>query len=181
MWKKWLKLSYTPLETHPEALMRGVNYLKTGNRKFYINTVLEILCFDRSGKFLYKLDQKGRGPDEYLYLSDYDINPAKNQLLVLTTGKKLNFYDETKNGFFISGYPDLNTQPRYCDFLPDQDNILLSFTASTGENKYQCVCISSEGDTLFKRPNFYRFTRRSKVMMGFNYDNHILIEITSKQ
>ncbi|MBN2863722.1 MAG: 6-bladed beta-propeller [Bacteroidales bacterium] len=166
-------VKYIPLETHPEALMRGINYLKTGNEKFYINTVMEILCFDRSGKFLYKLDQKGRGPDEYLYLSDYDINPEKNQLLVLTTGKKLNFYDETKNGFFISGHLDLNTQPRYCDFLPDQDNILLSFTASTGENKYQCVCISSEGDTLFKRSNFYRFTRRSKVMMGFNYDNII--------
>jgi hypothetical protein len=147
--------------------MRFVNYFKAANGKFYINTVREILCFDKSGKFLYKLDQQGRGPNEYVYLSDYDIKPEKNLMIVLTRGK-LYFYNETDTGFAMFKQLDLKLQPQYCDFLPDQDNILLSFTSSTGENKYQCVGINPEGDTLFKRPNYYKFTRNSKVQMGFS-------------
>jgi len=162
-------IQYIPLETSPEALVRFVNYFKEVNNKFYINTVREILCFDKSGKFLYKLNPQGRGPNEYFYLSDYDISPEKHLMIVLTRGK-LYFYNETDTGFALLKQLDLKLQPQYCDFLPDQDNILLSFTTSTGENKYQCVCITPEGDTLFKRPNFYSFTRNSKVVMGFSSD-----------
>jgi 6-bladed beta-propeller len=165
-------IQYIPLETHPDALMKFVGSLKEGNDKFYINTVLELLCFDKTGKFLYKLAQQGRGPGEYIYLSDYDIMPEENQVIVLTRGK-LNFYNETDTGFNLQKHLNLKIQPNYVDFFPDQDNILLSFTASTGENKYQCVGITHEGDTLFKRPNYYKFTRISKVVMGFNSDNII--------
>ena len=165
-------IQYIPLETHPDALMRFVGFLKSGNDKFYINTVLELLVFDNTGKFLYKLAQQGRGPGEYIYLSDYDIKPEKNQVIVLTRGK-LNFYNETDTGFNLKRQLNLKIQPNYVDFFPGQDNILLTFTASTGENKYQCVGITPEGDTLFKRPNYYKFTRTSKVVMGFNSDNII--------
>jgi hypothetical protein len=168
-----IDIQYIPLETHPKALMKFVNYLKATDDKFYINTVLELLCFDKSGKFLYKLDQQGRGPNEYVYLSDYDISPGKKQVIVLTRGK-LYFYNETDTGFRLEKHIDLKIQPQYCDFIPGEDNILLSFTASTGENKYQCICISPEGDTLFKRPNYYKFTRISKVIMSFSTDNVII-------
>lgn len=165
-------IQYIPLETHPDGLMKFVNYLKTGNDKFYISTVLEVLCFDRSGKFLYKLDQQGRGPNEYVYISDYDINPDKNQMITLTRGK-LYFYDIADNGFSLLKHLDLSIQPQYADFIPGQDNIMLSFTAATGENEYQTVIINPEGDTLFKRPNYYRFIKNTKVYMGFSADNII--------
>jgi hypothetical protein len=92
--------------------------------------------------------------------------------MVLTIGK-LFFYNETDSGFKYLKKLDLMNQPQYCDFVPDQDNILLSFQASTGENKYQCVIINQEGDTIFKKPNYFRFTRISKVQMGFSSDNII--------
>jgi hypothetical protein len=107
---------YIPLETHPDALMRFVNYLKTGNDKFYISTVLEILCFDKNGKFLYKLNQQGRGPGEYVYLSDYDILPEKKEMTVITRGK-LNFYNESDSGFRLVRQLDLKTNPSCIDYL----------------------------------------------------------------
>lgn len=165
-------IRYIPLESSPDAFMKFINYLKEGNDKYYINTVLELLCFDKTVKFLYKLSQQGRGPGDYTYLSDYDIKPEKNQVIVLTRGK-LNFYNESDTGFVLQKQLDLKMQPGYVDLFPDQDNILLSFSASTGENKYQCVGINPDGDTLFKRPNFYKFTRNSKVVMGFSSDNII--------
>jgi len=165
-------IQYIPLETHPDGLMKFVNYLKTDADKFYISTVIEILCFDRSGKFLYKLDQQGRGPNEYVYISDYDINSEKKQMITLTRGK-LYFYNIADNGFSLLKHLDLSIQPQYADFIPGQDNIMLSFTAATGENEYQTVIINPEGDTLFKKPNYYRFTKNTKVYMGFSADNII--------
>jgi hypothetical protein len=162
-------VQYIPLETVPKALMRFVSYLKTGNDKFYINNASEILCFDRTGKFLHKLSQQGRGPNQYVYLSDYDILPGKNLMIVLTRGK-LHFYDEVDTGFVLKKSLNLKLQPQYCDFFPGSENILLSFPSSTGEFKYQSVLISPEGDTLYKKPNFYKFTRNSKVVMGFSTD-----------
>ncbi len=165
-------IRYIPLETNPDALMVFIRFLKISTDRFYINTVREILCFEKSGKFLYKLNPQGRGPGEYTYIADYDVKPEQNLMTVLTSGE-LYFYSETDTGFIVSKHLDLGTQPQYVDFLPEQDNILLSFTASTGENDYQCVAINHDGDTLFKRPNYYKFLRNSKVVMAFNFDNII--------
>lgn len=165
-------IKYIPLETSPDAVMRFVNYLKATNDKYYINTVQELLCFDKSGKFLYKLDQQGRGPKEYVYLSDYDIRPETNEVIVLTRGK-LYFYNETDTGFQFAKQLDLKIQPQYCDYIPNQENILLSFNTASGENNYQFICITPEGDTLFKRQNFYKYTRNTRVIMGFTTDNVI--------
>jgi hypothetical protein len=167
-------IQYIPLETAPKALMRFVNYLKATDKKYYINTVLELLCFDKTGKFLYKLDKQGRGPEEYTYLSDYDILPDKKLVMVLaSSSNKLLFYNETDSGFQYLKKLDLKIRPTYCDFIPNQNNILLSFGASTGEMEYQCVVINQKGDTLMKKPNYFAFNRISKVQMGFSSDNII--------
>lgn len=167
-------IQYIPLETSPKALMRFVNHLKATDERYYINTVLELLCFDKTGKFLYKLDKQGRGPEEYTYLTDYDILPDKKLVMVLASlSNKLLFYNETDSGFQYQKKLDLKIRPTYCDFIPDQDNILLSFGSSNGEMEYQCVVINQKGDTIMKKPNYFAFNRISKVQMGFNSDNII--------
>lgn len=167
-------IQYIPLETTPKALMRFLMYLKATEDKYYFNTVQELLCFDKSGKFLYKLDSQGRGPEEYTYISDYDLLPGKKLVILLASvSRKLLFYNETDSGFKYLRKLDVKVPPRYCDFISDKDNILMSYTSADGENKYQCVVINQNGDTLFKRPNYYKFTRNSKVVMGFGIDNVI--------
>ena len=129
-------IQYIPLETTPKALMKFLMYLKATKDKYYFNTVLELLCFDKNGKFLYKLDSQGRGPEEYTYLSDYDILPEKNLVIVLASvSGKLLFYNETDSGFKYLRKLDVKDHPRYCDFIPDQDNILLSYTSADGESR----------------------------------------------
>lgn len=167
-------IQYIPLETTPKALMRFLMNLKATEDKYYFNTILELLCFDKNGKFLYKLDSQGRGPEEYTYLSDYDLLPEKNLVIVLASvSGKLLFYNETDSGFKYLRKLDVKVHPHYCDFIPDQENILLTYTTADGENKFQCIVINQEGDTLFKRPNYYKFNRVSKVVMGFGIDNVI--------
>jgi len=164
-------IQYIPLETSPKTVMRFLNYLKATEDKYYFNTILELLCFDKNGKFLYKLDSQGRGPEEYTYLSDYDILPDKKQIMVLASvSNKLLFYNETDSGFQYERKLNLKLRPSNCDFFPNQDNILLTFSTSTGDNKYQCVVINYQGDTTFIRPNYSKFQRLTNIQMGFPCD-----------
>ena len=127
-------IQYIPLETTPKALMRFLMNLKATEDKYYFNTILELLCFDKNGKFLYKLDSQGRGPEEYTYLSDYDLLPEKNLVIVLASvSGKLLFYNETDSGFKYLRKLDVEDHPHYCDFIPDQENILLTYTTADGK------------------------------------------------
>jgi hypothetical protein len=164
-------IQYIPLETSPKTVMRFLNYLKATEDKYYFNTVLELLCFDKNGKFLYKLDSQGRGPEEYTFLTDYDILPEKRQIMVLaSSSNKLLFYNETDSGFQYEKKLNLKIRPSKCDFMPNQDNILLTFGTSTGDNIFQCVVINYQGDTIFIRPNYSKFQRITNIQMGFPCD-----------
>src|SRR4030042_1285985 len=57
-------VQYIPLQTTPKAFMRFILDIKLVNDKYYLYTGAEVLCFDRTGRFLYKLSKQGRGPDE---------------------------------------------------------------------------------------------------------------------
>ena len=50
-------------------------------------------------KFLFKLDKQGRGPEEYTYISDFDVSSDNKILTILTSGEKFLVYSITENGF----------------------------------------------------------------------------------
>jgi hypothetical protein len=74
-----------------------------------------MLCFDKSGKFLFKLNRKGRGPEEYEYLSDYDIN-AKNLIMVVSSAKEIMLYQQNKEGFNFTNKINLTYSPQIINF-----------------------------------------------------------------
>jgi hypothetical protein len=56
------------------------------NRIFMFNQIQShgnILCFDLSGKFLFKIDRMGQGPGEYTYLADFFIDKYRDHLVTL--------------------------------------------------------------------------------------------------
>ena len=63
-------VSYVALETTKETLTKdGVQY---GDR-YYCCFKSNILCFDKTGKFLHQVGQVGRGPQEYIMSRNYVI------------------------------------------------------------------------------------------------------------
>jgi hypothetical protein len=79
------RVELIPLETTDESIFRLSNELIYYNGVLYIFDYIgrEILAFDLSGKFLFKIDDWGRGPQEYLLIADFEIDRQNDKMLVL--------------------------------------------------------------------------------------------------
>jgi len=163
-------VKYIPLQTNENSLIKYVYDLMPSNNKLFINALSSILCFDNSGKYLYKLDKQGRGPEEYTYITDWDLSPANNLLLILAQNKIL-LYNITEKGFVYSKVVNIQGKPRNIDFGPDQKSILLSYGSSQGDEPFRNVLINLAGDTLKAIPNGYKYVKNSKMMFMAKYEN----------
>ena len=79
------RIEIIPLETTDESIFRFVDKLIYHEGVFYIFDFVsdKILAFDSTGKFLFKIDDRGQGPEQYLNISDFEIDRQANKLLVL--------------------------------------------------------------------------------------------------
>lgn len=85
-----------PLETTPESLIRSITQIKFFEDRYYILDYRrsQIFVFDREGRFQFALNEKGDGPGQYLNLSDFTIDTARRNLVVLcAVSNALFFYD----------------------------------------------------------------------------------------
>lgn len=73
------------LETTPDNLISKVDKLEITNDKLYLLDEQQdmIFIFDRKGKYITKIADIGRGPAEYIEISDFHID---DQVLYLCTG-----------------------------------------------------------------------------------------------
>ena len=163
-------IEYIPFQTSEESLIRYINDFKTSNNKFYINTLMDIICFDKTGRYLYKLSKAGRGPGEYTFIYDYDISSDDDFLMILST-RILSIFKETENGFVFSKTLNINFQPSRIGFVPGQNNILLSYSSAYGIEPYRNVIINMNGDTLDVRPNYNKYIKIGKSNIGFKDEN----------
>lgn len=82
-------VEYMPLQTTDSSLLGDVvlKIVNIDNRIYILNSVEdedEILCFNTDGKFSYKINKTGRGPEEYLSITDFDISYDNTLLTILS-------------------------------------------------------------------------------------------------
>lgn len=90
-------VKYIRLETTPEALIGTIYDVQVLDSMIFILETLpvsRILCFTTDGRFRYKIDALGKGPEEYRDLESFTIDPQR-KVLVLNerTRKRIHFYD----------------------------------------------------------------------------------------
>jgi hypothetical protein len=106
--------------------------------------------FSKTGKFIAKIERNGRGPGEYMDLSDFDIDKIKRQIAVLDkTGRKLIYYKYT--GEFLN---EINLDDIFSTFLINGNDILLYRDPIPGiskdlKNDYLLYIISGKSDTKY--------------------------------
>lgn len=88
-------ISYINLETTPSCVIGDIRKIILTNDRIYIFDALSnsILCFDNNGLFKSKFDNKGKGPEEYSSISDFDINQKTKEIVLLVNYKDLIFLD----------------------------------------------------------------------------------------
>jgi len=157
-------IKYTPLETHDSILVGGIDKIVTQNDKMYLLDKMTetIFCFNRdNGKFLYKLNQRGNGPNEYFSVMDFNVN-ENEEIIIYSTNQGLLFYD--KNRFVKK----INLPIIASDFYIDKKDTIY-FDLGRFPNQ-----------TIFKEfPKQYRLIRtvKDKIIdkyLPYEYDDYYL-------
>jgi|GEM_PF-3121057 hypothetical protein len=91
-------IKYIPLETQDSILVGSIDKIVTRNNKIYILDKMTetIFCFNiENGKFLYKLNKKGNGPNEYFSVMDFNVNEDE-EIVIYSSNQGLLFYDNNR-------------------------------------------------------------------------------------
>jgi len=101
---------YVPLETNEECIIGTINKLKIIDNCIYAMDMrynLGIYKFDINGNFLYKICNIGKGPGEFIEISDFLVT---DEYVIVLSFKKILFYSKL-NGEF--------EHEKSIDFMPD--------------------------------------------------------------
>jgi hypothetical protein len=113
---------FIPLETNDDAIFSMINSLKLVNDTIFIFEIFRtksVFIFTQDGSFINKIQNIGRGPGEYIYPADFDVDPISRTIAILDNGtRKLNFYNY--EGIFIKS---LDLKKRFISFMFHDDHL----------------------------------------------------------
>lgn len=83
------------LETQDSAILGDVMKVIAVEDRLFISSWNHpaVLVFDREGKYLYKINRQGKGPGEYLTISDLMVTERPREVIVYDRAGALYFYD----------------------------------------------------------------------------------------
>jgi len=105
------KYKFIKLQTNKNSIFSYVSDIKFTRNKIYILDQMRssFLTFNKKGKFIKKLKQKGKGPGEYSKIQWFTLNRSNNEVYIyddinrtiLTFSFKLNFKRASKLPFYF--------------------------------------------------------------------------------
>jgi hypothetical protein len=99
---------YIKLQTSDNCLIGEINKILYKNRFYILDKKITktVFTFDKEGKFLFKISQSGKGPGEYIFINDFDVDEDGNIFILDIGGKKIlsfnnrgNYISESKLDF----------------------------------------------------------------------------------
>ena len=135
------------LETNEQSLIGNISKVGCFKNRYYILDGKQqiVFCFDSIGNFLFRISQRGHGPNEYIYLGDLSIDPYNNQLLLLEPYGNLLVFD--LDGQFLSKIRLPSEVVAYNRVYPIDENNLL-FSSFTYD---ELVFYNRQEHTIFDR------------------------------
>ena len=131
-------IQYVKLNTDSEKYsFSNISKLICWNNRFYVNDwrIRRLITFDDKGNPLFVLNRRGRGPEEYLQVTDFDVDD--NGGLWILDGQKdvVNHYAE--DGKFISSRSTAGRQYSFISYR--QNGLLLGLANWDEENDAKVV------------------------------------------
>jgi hypothetical protein len=150
------------LETNDECLIGRIQNVIYYDGIYYIqdNFASSVFAFDETGKFIFKICKKGRGPGEYIKISRLLIDYSKNRLLIYDNEmRKMIYY--TLDGNHIKDIHHFSDKAMITDIILLSDGSFLCYEPFF-LNKYWGVWkVDSTGkfnEFLWKQKNKYPYT-----------------------
>jgi hypothetical protein len=139
-WPKSLKINeLIPLETNDECLIGSANKIVMDKDKIYIldKKSKSLLVFSERGRFLFKINAHGNGPEEYLEIRDFCFNFIDNEILILDYKKILSF--DMATGKFIKKINLNNDDINPMQFLFVDKDLYYLWNGNTGNKDKQSL------------------------------------------
>jgi len=156
-------VEYIPLQTTDSSLLGDLvrKIVNIDNKVYILNSGLEdeILCFNTDGKFSYKINKTGRGPEEYLSITDFDISYDNSLLTIFSSSdSRLMVYGISESGFTFQRSVSLSDpRPYRIAVVPETDKIFLAIPPWTGTEPTLSLLINTVGDTIHFKQNCYKY------------------------
>ena len=148
-------IEYLPLKTTDRV---SAFKIVASSDRIYINTGLDLLCFNNEGDFCYKLSSDTTDTEgTFSVIDDFDIS-SNDSTLLISSYNRLMIFNKTGTGFVFQNSIVLKRPPpSLISLVPDSKNILLSFKPVKGSEPLLSLLINSNGDTLNYRINRYKY------------------------
>lgn len=142
------RVELIPLETTEMSLIKNIDKVVYFNNKYFVLDYndAEILVFNSAGKYLYKINERGDGPNQYFNISDFSIDEHSETINILAPVNNA-VYEYDISGQFISKYqlPDINGAYQKIMIL-NKDT--LAFWTYDYENRLKFY--SKDSDSIFR-------------------------------
>lgn len=100
-----------PLETSQDYLINIVGKIIKHKDLFYVgsaNSLIDkVFVFDKNGKFVYKLDKRGVGPNEYIEIRDFDVIDNSKIVVISRSNPGIYVYDIQKDTCILHNNIDI--------------------------------------------------------------------------
>ena len=118
-----------PLETNEKSLIKDIIKTQIYENNIYVFDYrsAEVLWFDTNGNFLNKISDRGQGPQEYLNISDFEVDETNKKILLLAPVNN-SMYEYDLNGVFIGKYRLPEIKGAYNSFKSINNDTIAFFT-----------------------------------------------------
>ncbi len=187
-------IEIVPLESNEDALLQ--NYWKAvehDNKYFVQDGSKGLYVFNKQGKYLGKIGSPGKGPGEYIYIADFQINHFTGNIEILEPLGRIKVYNP--DGDFLYYYGKRFQELSYF-YIIDEDLVLFSHnscspTLNLYSRKADSIVrsfLGFERDFMIFRPvrtdaHYYVYNDELYIHHGYTYDiykfedndlNHVL-------
>lgn len=142
------ELDYIKLETNDTFLVDEINKLIVNDELIFVNSNNMILIFDLSGKIVRKLDKEGKGPDEYIALTDFVLDEESQIIEILDSQAETIIYYNLNGEKVGELFIGLDAQ----SFIKLNDKYLFYCGNQFGDlNKYKLVYFDIDSKKILKQ------------------------------
>ena len=108
---------YVPLETTDISMIKYIEKVEIDSEHIYVLSESRLLVFNREGEFLYRIGNKGFGPEETASIISFAIDRTDKTIYALDLiRQRISIYD--KDGNYIESMPYPEGQPVQIDESP---------------------------------------------------------------
>ena len=185
---------YIALETSDAVSIGSINILRFDEDKIFVGDIdntQSIYCFNDSGKFIFKIQNQGKGPGEYVSMNDFDLDRDSKFVLVHDAPSKAvlkydfsgNFISRHVNGYLFDSFRHIkeNTVIAYSKYIANPgiknfpNSSIFTFNYKTGKVEKSLLTFDDDLSLFMKIQGLINYTSSSgAVAYIYDYYNNTI-------